>query len=131
MNTIAQPSVALAPALDLTPSRAAEIPSDDWAIQTSHYGRWAYSQPYSRWVWLPDTNWGPSWVEWRQSGDDFGWAPLGPDIVVSGGYAPPIEAWHYCGASHILDVPVGTINSRLRVARVSFTAAVRKRMEAP
>ena len=76
----------------------------DWA--TAHYGRWAYSTPYSRWVWLPDTTWGPSWVEWRQSGDDFGWAPLAPEVAISAGYSPPIESWHYCGSTHLLDANV-------------------------
>jgi hypothetical protein len=76
----------------------------DWA--TAHYGRWAYSTPYSRWVWLPDTTWGPSWVEWRQSGDDFGWAPLAPEVAISAGYSAPIESWHYCGSAHLLDANV-------------------------
>jgi hypothetical protein len=73
----------------------------DWA--TSHYGRWVYSRPYGRWAWLPDTQWGPSWVEWRESGDDFGWAPLAPQIAIEIGYAPPPESWHYCAAAHVLD----------------------------
>jgi len=73
----------------------------DWA--TSHYGRWVYSRPYSRWAWLPDTQWGPSWVEWRESGDDFGWAPLAPQIAIDIGYAAPPESWHYCAAAHVLD----------------------------
>jgi len=76
----------------------------DWA--TAHYGRWAYSRAHSRWVWLPDTVWGPSWVEWRQSGAYFGWAPLAPQIAIEIGYEQPVESWRYCNASHILDVNV-------------------------
>ena len=76
-----------------------------WA--TSHYGRWAYSNSYNRWVWAPDTQWGPAWVEWRQTGTHFGWSPLAPEGFVRIGYQPPIESWHYCGAGHILDVNVG------------------------
>ena len=79
------------------------VASEPFAAQTSHYGRWSYSQPYARWVWLPDTEWGPSWVEWKESGDDFGWAPLAPEVVVRTGYSAPIESWHYCGAAHVLD----------------------------
>lgn len=75
-----------------------------WA--TSHYGRWAYSDNYHRWYWLPDTQWGPAWVEWRQTGRDFGWAPLAPEVVVRRGWQPPVESWHYCGAQHVLDVHV-------------------------
>ena len=82
------------------------VSSEPFAWATSHYGRWAFSQPYARWVWLPDTQWGPAWVEWRQTGDDFGWAPLAPQAVINVGYAQPIESWHYCGSAHVLDVDV-------------------------
>jgi Family of unknown function (DUF6600) len=73
-----------------------------WA--TSHYGRWAFSRYFGRWYWLPDTQWGPAWVEWRETGSDFGWAPLAPEIVVRAGWQPPIDSWHYCSAEHVLDV---------------------------
>ena len=81
------------------------VSTEPHAWATSHYGRWAYSGPYSRWVWTPDVEWGPAWVDWRQTNDDFGWAPLAP-ARVSASYSPPIESWHYCGANHILDVHV-------------------------
>src|SRR5262245_47697659 len=73
-----------------------------WA--TSHYGRWAFSRSFGRWYWLPDTEWGPAWVEWRETGTDFGWAPLAPDIVVRAGWQPPADAWRFCSAEHVLDV---------------------------
>ncbi|MBS1120814.1 MAG: hypothetical protein H6Q90_3042 [Deltaproteobacteria bacterium] len=82
------------------------ISIEPFAWATSHYGRWAYSPTYRRWVWRPDTVWGPSWVEWRQFGDYFGWAPLAPDISIQIGYAPPIESWHFCGAAHLFDANV-------------------------
>jgi hypothetical protein len=82
------------------------VSNDRHAWATSHYGRWAYSDNYRRWYWLPDTQWGPAWVEWRQTGSDFGWAPLAPEVVVRRGWHPPVESWHYCGAEHILDVHV-------------------------
>ncbi|MEG8945472.1 DUF6600 domain-containing protein [Rosettibacter firmus] len=46
-----------------------------WAVY--HYGRWYYDDYYG-WIWIPDDEWGPAWVEWRY--DDFyiGWAPLPP-----------------------------------------------------
>ncbi|HEY0478647.1 MAG TPA: DUF6600 domain-containing protein [Kofleriaceae bacterium] len=80
------------------------ISTEPYAWATSHYGRWAYSRYYGRWYWLPDTSWGPAWVEWRTAGNDFGWAPLGPDVVVRAGWQPPVDAWHYCSAEHVLDV---------------------------
>jgi hypothetical protein len=81
------------------------VSSEPFGWATSHYGRWAYSNPYGRWVWLPDTEWGPAWVEWRQTSDHFGWAPL-PPARVAYNYAPPVESWHYCGSAHILDANV-------------------------
>ena len=77
------------------------ISSEPFAWATTHYGRWAYLPTYDRWAWRPDLVWGPAWVEWRQSEDYFGWAPLAPDLAV--GHAQPIEAWHYCEAAHLLD----------------------------
>ncbi|MCU7494477.1 MAG: hypothetical protein HF314_15650 [Ignavibacteria bacterium] len=49
-----------------------------WA--TYHYGRW-YFDDYYGWIWIPDDQWGPAWVEWRYSDDYIGWAPLPPYAV--------------------------------------------------
>lgn len=46
-----------------------------WA--TYHYGRWAYDNR-AGWFWVPDTRWGPAWVDWRDAGDYWGWAPRPP-----------------------------------------------------
>jgi hypothetical protein len=46
-----------------------------WA--TYHYGRW-FNDDYYGWIWIPDYEWGPSWVEWRYDDDYIGWAPLPP-----------------------------------------------------
>lgn len=82
------------------------VSNEPFSWATSHYGRWAFSPDYSRWVWMPDTEWGPAWVDWRESGDDFGWAPLAPTIEISYGYQPPIESWTYCPATRIFDVDI-------------------------
>ncbi len=55
-----------------------------WA--TYHYGRWYFSPRYG-WVWVPDTQWAPSWVEWRSGGGYAGWSPLAPQYV-SSSYQP-------------------------------------------
>ncbi len=73
----------------------------EWA--TSHYGRWLFLRNYGRWAWRPDTVWGPAWVEWRQVGDYYGWAPLAPANASRLGYVTPFEAWHYCAAARIFD----------------------------
>jgi len=46
-----------------------------WA--TYHYGRWYYDDYYG-WIWIPDYDWAPAWVEWRYDDDYIGWAPLPP-----------------------------------------------------
>lgn len=79
------------------------ISDEPHAWATTHYGRWYFSNEFGRWVWMPDTTWGPAWVEWNESGSDFGWAPLAPDVVVSYGYETPIDSWHYCPSQRVLD----------------------------
>lgn len=46
-----------------------------WAV--FHYGRWTRHRSYG-WLWIPGSQWGPSWVSWRFGGPFVGWAPLGP-----------------------------------------------------
>src|SRR5262249_18546008 len=53
-----------------------------WGWVTNHYGRWVYDEELA-WCWVPGEEWGPAWVQWRQSNDDVvGWAALPPDDVV-------------------------------------------------
>ena len=49
-----------------------------WA--TYHYGRWALVSDIG-WVWVPGSEWAPSWVSWRTSGSHIGWAPLPPETL--------------------------------------------------
>ncbi len=65
-----------------------------WA--TYHYGRW-YQSPTYGWVWVPDTQWGPSWVEWRNGGGYTGWAPLAPSFV-SSWHRP---RWHFVESANL------------------------------
>ena len=46
-----------------------------WA--TSHYGRWGYDSRIG-WFWVPDTLFGPHWVQWRGGSSTVGWAALPP-----------------------------------------------------
>ena len=50
---------------------------EPWGWATYHYGRWELSAGYG-WIWVPQTEWAPAWVEWRQGGGYVGWAPLPP-----------------------------------------------------
>jgi hypothetical protein len=60
-----------------------------WAV--NHYGRWTFD---GRWLWIPDTTWGPSWVDWRTGGDYIGWAPAAP----TGAGAVPGARWKFIAA---------------------------------
>lgn len=48
-----------------------------WGWAAFHYGRWSRHATLN-WVWVPDCNWGPAWVTFRDCDDAFGWAPLPP-----------------------------------------------------
>jgi hypothetical protein len=71
---------------------------EPWGWATYHYGRWAYEDYYG-WVWIPDLEWGPAWVEWRSGPSCVGWAPLGPHSLfhVSIGFvwAPRVVPVHH------------------------------------
>src|SRR5215210_3899415 len=41
-------------------------PEAAWGWITFHYGRWLFD--HGVWVWVPGTEWGPGWVNWRYSG---------------------------------------------------------------
>ena len=69
---------------------------------TYHYGRWYYDDYYG-WLWYPDYEWAPAWVEWRYDNSYIGWAPLHPYAVfsISSGiyysnvYVTPYYHWNY------------------------------------
>ncbi|HZW39317.1 MAG TPA: DUF6600 domain-containing protein [Ignavibacteriaceae bacterium] len=69
---------------------------------TFHYGRWHYDDYYG-WIWLPDYEWAPAWVEWRYDDDYIGWAPMSPygmfsiniGIHYTYDYHVPYHHWHF------------------------------------
>ncbi|MFO0761746.1 MAG: DUF6600 domain-containing protein [Byssovorax sp.] len=68
-----------------------------WGWAPFHYGRWVLASGYG-WVWIPDTTWGPAWVEWRYGGGYVGWAPMG--VGYASAYAPSytfVETAHFTG----------------------------------
>jgi len=73
----------------------------NWGWAPFHYGRWAQG-PYG-WIWIPGNTWGPAWVNWRQGGGYYGWAPMGPGVSINisfgGGYNVPNPWWTFipCG----------------------------------
>jgi hypothetical protein len=76
----------------------------DWGWAPFHYGRWMYNR-YNNWVWLPDTTWGPAWVDWRSGGGQYGWAPMGPsiniNISIGRRYIVPDFCWNFIPERHI------------------------------
>lgn len=77
---------------------------------TYHYGRWYYDQYYG-WLWYPDYEWAPAWVEWRYDNDYIGWAPLHPyanfsisvGIYWSNVYYTPYYHWNYVTYNYFCD----------------------------
>lgn len=75
----------------------------DWGWAPFHYGRWIYNR-YNSWIWLPDTTWGPAWVDWRSGGGYYGWAPMAPTVGVHiriGGYRRPDFCWNFIPQANI------------------------------
>ena len=91
----------------------------NWGWATFHYGRWSFDN-YLGWMWVPGYEWAPAWVTWGNYGDNYGWAPMGPNIYVnnSNWFAP--DPWwtfvprrHFCSNNwnnYIYDRPVQVTN---------------------
>jgi len=73
-----------------------------WGWATFHYGRWEYDAYYG-WFWIPDTQWAPAWVSWRQCDGYYGWAPLGWGYGWNNynEYNPPSERWVFVNERYI------------------------------
>ena len=77
---------------------------------TFHYGRWFYDDYYG-WLWYPDYEWAPAWVEWRYDNAYIGWAPLHPYAIFSISigihfttvYTTPYYHWHFVRYNHFCD----------------------------
>ena len=75
-----------------------------------HYGRW-YFDDYYGWIWIPDNEWAPAWVDWRYDDDYIGWAPLSPYALFSINigihytydYYVPYNHWNYVQYDHFCD----------------------------
>ncbi len=77
---------------------------------TYHYGRWYYDNYYG-WLWVPDYDWAPAWVEWRYNNNYIGWSPLPPyaafyvnvGIIFTTNYYTPYNHWHFVRYKYICD----------------------------
>lgn len=68
----------------------------DWGWAPFHYGRWIYDD-YDGWLWIPGSDWGPAWVDWRHSDGYYGWAPMGPRVT----YVVPVTRWVFVPVRYI------------------------------
>jgi hypothetical protein len=74
------------------------VSADPWGWATYHYGRWGRDSRFG-WFWVPDTRFGPSWVDWRSGGGYASWSPLPPPGWSSWGYGWGNDWWvHAPGA---------------------------------
>jgi hypothetical protein len=74
------------------------VSSDPWGWATYHYGRWGRDSRFG-WFWVPDTRFGPSWVDWRAGGGFASWSPLPPFGWSNWGYGWGNDWWvHAPGA---------------------------------
>lgn len=77
---------------------------------TYHYGRWYFDDFYG-WIWIPDLDWAPAWVEWRYDNDYIGWAPLPPyaafsinvGLYLTFNYVTPYTHWHFVSYDYLCD----------------------------
>ena len=75
------------------------ISADPWGWATDHYGRWGFDDR-AGWVWVPGTEWAPSWVAWREDDQVAGWAPIPPGVSYSvsvgigGGFGGGYDDWN-------------------------------------
>ena len=83
---------------------------EDFGYITYHYGRWYYDEYYG-WIWIPDYEWAPAWVDWRYDDDYIGWAPLSPyalfdisiGIYYNYDYYVSYNHWNYVKYNHFCD----------------------------
>src|SRR6185295_7634056 len=80
-----------------------------------HYGRWARRSDH--WIWVPDSVWGPAWVECRRTAEDVGWAPLAP-----AGWAIPTAGWGFVQPSGLFQPNVSRLIVQVNITVVLASA---------
>jgi len=85
------------------------VSSEPFGWATFHYGRWHYDEYYG-WIWIPDYDWGPGWVEWCYNDNYIGWAPLSPfahfginvGITFVNNWVTPVHWWNFTNGRHFM-----------------------------
>jgi len=83
------------------------ISDEPFGWVTFHYGRWADLDEVG-WVWVPDTEWAPAWVSFRDSEEYVGWAPLPPEarFRANVGFSRWVDAYFDIGPMVYTFVPI-------------------------
>ena len=68
------------------------VSAEPWGWATYHYGRWGHDSRLG-WFWVPDTRFGPGWVDWRAGNGYASWAPIPPYGWNSWGYGYGDNWW--------------------------------------
>jgi hypothetical protein len=91
-----------------------------WA--TYHYGRWTLCRT-NGWIWIPGTEWAPSWVCWRTSGSHIGWAPLPPETLAYRGrrWDSSVEVTFGIGSAWFSFVDIGNFSRPIRGYCLPYT----------
>ncbi len=87
---------------------------EDFGGIVYHYGRWIQAADVG-WCWVPDTEWGPAWVSWRNSDDYVGWAPLPPEAQfnVSVGFSTWTDDYYGIGPGYYNFCPIVSFGAPL------------------
>jgi len=90
------------------------VSSEPFGWATYHYGRWALLQD-RRWIWVPGSEWAPSWCTWRSGDSHIGWAPLPPETLAYTHHAwdSRVESQYGIGASSFNFVDIGNFGNSI------------------
>lgn len=66
--------------------------ADPWGWATDHYGRWGHDSRLG-WFWVPDTRFGPGWVDWKTVNGQRSWAPMAPQGWNAQRHGPSVRRW--------------------------------------
>jgi hypothetical protein len=94
-----------------------------WGWAPFHYGNWFYDDSYG-WLWVPGNEWAPAWVNWGQSGDYYGWAPVPPRGNGNSAWRPGNGDWNYVHASNMTEVNVNRYVVRNNITVINNTTII-------
>jgi hypothetical protein len=101
--------------------------AEPWGWATYHYGRWDSNAQFG-WYWVPQTQWAPAWVSWREGGGYIGWAPLNPagrPVVGVSEKGGAVRGFAFVNEAQFLD-PISPRSLIVENAAITKAVSVRK-----